>query len=331
LNSFPENPETVSESLPESLAKSQPNSLPSPAIELTVAPQDEAGSTIPTDPILTAPIHKDPSWWDFFVLVVLTALSAVILLISLVAAVLISKKWIYPHLDAPDIARLPLVLVFGQAAGYILVLAFMYFLVTRVQHRPNFLIGIHWNWPSHPGRYLFAGVLLSIALQGVAHLLPIPKNLPIDNMFRTPAEAWALSIFGTTLAPLMEELYFRGFLYPVLERYIGLAAFFLRNGDGGIAVARKEDDAVAVQRYVAMPLAILLTAAPFALLHGSQLEFAWGPVLVIFLVGLVLTMVRAYRDSVAAGLLMHVTYNGTITLAMFAATGGFRHLEKLNQ
>jgi membrane protease YdiL (CAAX protease family) len=52
---------------------------------------------------------------------------------------------------------------------------------------------------------------------------------------------------------------------------------------------------------------------------------------VIFLVGLVLTMVRAQQNSVAAGVLIHMAYNGTITVAMFAATDGFRHLEKLNQ
>jgi hypothetical protein len=54
-------------------------------------------------------------------------------------------------------------------------------------------------------------------------------------------------------------------------------------------------------------------------------------VLVIFLVGVVLAMVRAYKNSVAAGLVIHVVYNGTISALMFAGTGGFRHLEKLNQ
>ena len=99
----------------------------------------------------------------------------------------------------------------------------------------------------------------------------------------------------------MEELFFRGFLYPVLARRLGL------------------------------PVAVFLTAFAFALLHGAQLMFAWGPVLVIFLVGMVLTMVRARTNSVAASVLIHTAYNGTIAVAMFLATNGFRHLEKLNQ
>jgi len=67
------------------------------------------------------------------------------------------------------------------------------------------------------------------------------------------------------------------------------------------------------------------------LLHGPQLLNSWGPVLVIFLVGIVLTMVRAHKNSVAASLLVHVAYNGTISALMFIGTDGFRHLEKLNQ
>jgi hypothetical protein len=140
-----------------------------------------------------------------------------------------------------------------------------------------------------------------VALQALAHFLPIPKELPIDKFFQTPAEAWALGILSITLAPLMEELFFRGFLYPVLARSLGF------------------------------PVSVFLTALGFALLHGAQLMFSWGPVLVIFLVGLVLTMVRAKTNSVAAGVLIHMAYNATITVAMFAATDGFRHLERLNQ
>jgi uncharacterized protein len=184
--------------------------------------------------------------------------------------------------------------------AYLLVLAYMYILVTRERRQPSFLDAIHWNWPRGIWLYLGSGAALSLALQALAHVLPMPKELPIDTFFRTPAEAWALTIFGITLAPLMEELFFRGFLYPVLARGVGITA------------------------------AIFVTAFAFALLHGSQLKFSWGPVLVIFLVGVVLTMVRAYKNSVGAGLLIHVAYNGTISALMFAATDGFRHLEKLN-
>jgi membrane protease YdiL (CAAX protease family) len=277
LNSFSENPVAA------------PQTQPDPAAVSAAEPPVPPGATGP----------RDPAWdgWDVLRLVFLSILC---LAVGILAALLVAKRWIYPVSGIVEIARMPLVVVGGQAGGYLLVLIYMFLLVTRERRRPDFLTAIHWNWPSNAVPYLFAGFVLSLALQGLAHLLPIPKNLPIDLFFRTPGEAWALTAFSITLAPLLEELFFRGFLYPVLERRLGLSA------------------------------AVLLTAAGFALLHGSQLLFAWGPVLVIFLVGVVLTSVRAKRNSVAAGLLIHMAYNGTISVLMFIASDGFKHLEKLS-
>ena len=242
----------------------------------------------------------DPAWngWDVLRLIFLTIVA---LFIGVFTALLIARWLVYPHTHLGEVARVPLVVVAGQSLAYLLILAYMYFLVTRERGRPDFLAAIHWNWPSNVAVCVLVGFVLSLSLQLVAHFLPIPKELPIDNFFRTPAEAWALGILSVTLAPLMEELFFRGFLYPVLARRLGLT------------------------------FAVFLTALGFAALHGAQLMFSWGPVLVIFLVGLVLTMVRAKTNSVAAGVLIHMAYNGTITVAMFAATDGFRHLDKLNQ
>ena len=78
-----------------------------------------------------------------------------------------------------------------------------------------------------------------------------------------------------------------------------------------------------------VPLAIFLTGAAFGLLHGDQLNFSWA-VLIIFLVGVALTAVRAVTKSVAASFLVHVGYNGTLSTLLVVATDGFRHLEKLN-
>ncbi|MGB0041646.1 MAG: type II CAAX endopeptidase family protein [Terriglobales bacterium] len=281
---------------------------PSP-VQAERSSADSSGHTDSTDvnhapvaqpPDLVPAAPSDPAWngWD---ILRLTLLTIVALFAGVFVVLLISRWWLYPHSDLGEIAHIPLVLVAGQSVAYLLILAYMYVLVTRERHRPDFFAAIHWNWPSNIVVYVLAGFVLSVSLQGLAHFLPIPKELPIDTYFRTPAEAWALGILSVTLAPLMEELFFRGFLYPVLARSLGL------------------------------PVAVFLTALGFALLHGAQLMFSWGPVLVIFLVGIVLTMVRAKTNSVAAGVLIHMAYNGTITIAMYAATDGFRHLERLNQ
>lgn len=304
MSAFPEDPSPLR-------ASDDPRGAGAPARESEQLPLLALENTPLTHPEITPPIQdifsasvaietpRDPAWTalDLVRLVVLTigAIFAEFLVV-----VLFARFWIYPHSSFGDIARIPLVAVAGQGLAYLFVFAYMYILVTRERGRSDFLNAIHWNWPSSPAVYVLVGVVLSFALQILASRLPIPKNLPIDTFFSTPSEAWVLTIFGITLAPLMEELFFRGFLYPVLARGIGVTA------------------------------AIFITGFAFALLHGSQLMYSWGPVLVIFLVGTVLTMVRAFKNSVAASLIVHIAYNGTISALMFYATDGFRHLEKLN-
>ncbi len=51
-------------------------------------------------------------------------------------------------------------------------------------------------------------------MQFLSNFLPIPKTLPIDDFFRTPADVWMVALFGTFVAPVFEELAFRGFLLP---------------------------------------------------------------------------------------------------------------------
>src|SRR5260370_38714818 len=108
-----------------------------------------------------------------------------------------------------------------------------------------------------------------------------------------------MTAFGVLLAPIVEELFFRGFLYPALARRTGVM------------------------------VAIVLTAAGFAFIHESQLAQAWAPLLMLFLVGLVLTITRARTGSVAAGVLLHMAYNATLFALVYAASDGFKHLEKL--
>jgi membrane protease YdiL (CAAX protease family) len=136
----------------------------------------------------------------------------------------------------------------------------------------------------------------------------MPHKIEMDIFFQTPLRAWILSICGMSLVPLFEEMLFRGFLYPVLARRLGLI------------------------------LAVILTAVPFVMIHVPQLEdpkmaFAdsWGAILVISIIGFALTIVRAVKKSVAAGVLMHMAYNGFTSVLAMISTGGFRHLERITR
>ena len=214
-----------------------------------------------------------------------------------------AQRLVYHGLPWIELAQKPMLALISEFLAYIAVLFCMVVLIEGKYH-VSFLQAIGWKWPR---RYLEVaslvglGVLLLFALSGISHFLPIPKQVPFDQFFKHPMEAYLTSLFAISLGPLMEELFFRGFLYPVLARRLGVG------------------------------MGVFLTALGFGLLHAMQLGFAWGPILIIFLVGVVLTIVRAASHSVAASFLVHVAYNFTLTAIAFVGTGGFRHLERLNQ
>lgn len=242
---------------------------------------------------------EDPVWsgWDVLQIALLTIGSIVVFAL---AVALVAQRSFFRDTPFVDVVKFPMVSVVAQILAYIVVLAFMVLVVKRAPER-LFWRSIRWNWPgSKWGLFVICGTTVYFALLGLGQLLPIPKHLPIDQFFGTPQEAAFLSIMSVTIAPLMEELFFRGFLYPVLARRFGVG------------------------------MSIFLTSALFGLLHGAQLGYSWA-VLIIFFVGLVLTVVRAATKSVAASFLTHVGYNGTLSLLLFVATDGFRHLEKLTQ
>jgi uncharacterized protein len=221
--------------------------------------------------------------------------------ILIIFVALAAQKFFYRGVPWAQIVEKPLLALLTELVVYVAVAAYMFSLVEDRYDR-RFLDAISWNWPKG-GWLKFAGlgVLLLAGLEGFAHLLPIPKNVPFDQFFKHPFEAYLTSLFAISLGPLMEELFFRGFLYPVLARRMGVVK------------------------------AVILTAVGFGLIHALQLGFAWGLVLIIFLVGVVLTIVRAVTRSVASGFVVHVAYNLTLTLMGFISSDGFRHLEKLSQ
>ena len=126
-----------------------------------------------------------------------------------------------------------------------------------------------------------------------------PKSLPSTEFFKDRPSALLLGAFGILVAPLMEELFFRGFLYPAVARWTGATA------------------------------SLIITASAFTLLHGAQLGYAWAPLLLIFIVGLTLTITRMRTNSVATCVIVHMTYNFVLLLQTYIVTHGFRQLQGL--
>lgn len=249
----------------------------------------------PIEPFVTPPAENPP--WTFAEVVFLGLLA--IFLVALFQGVAIAVALHrFPHARLGDLARNARVVLPAQIVAYLGVLAIMA-LVLRSRGL-RFWKAVRWNWPSSLWVGVLAvGVLLSVIIQLSSSLLPIPKQLPIDQFFASTFDAYLLAIFGVTLAPLMEELYFRGFLYPVLARKLGFWP--------GVAI----------------------TAAAFALIHASQLAHSWGPLLLLFIVGFVLTLARARTFSVGTSFLIHVGYNATLFTVMYFVTDHFHNLQRL--
>ena len=187
-----------------------------------------------------------------------------------------------------------------QLVVYVAIIGCMALLVWG-RHRTSLLQAVRWNAPDR--RRALNAVIVGAALAMVSDIGEIvlhpwiPKSLPITEYFRDRPSALLLAAFAILVAPLMEEIVFRGFLFPGLARWMGVVP------------------------------SILITASAFTLLHGSQLGYSWAPLLLIFVVGLVLTVTRAVTKSVATCVIIHMAYNFALMAQTFIFTHGFRQLQ----
>ena len=244
---------------------------------------------------ITSPA-ENPVWngWDVLLIIGLTLAT---IFVSQFAILLGAHYFFYPHSSLMELAQRPLLLLISQ---YVIDLAVVIYLLLLIEgkYRAPFGSAIRWRWPRNAWGLLLLGAFMLLVLSLLENLLPMPKDTPFDKLFARPRDAYLIAIIAVSLGPLVEELFFRGFLYPVLARRWGIA------------------------------WAVFLTALPFALMHMPQYGYAWGALAVIFIVGVVCGTVRALTKSVGASFLVHVGYNGVQMIIALFVTRGFTHMPK---
>jgi uncharacterized protein len=281
--SSPDNPQPDRPLLP-----SEPR-LSAPPIPYSVPPPTAASSRVPK-------AGENPVWSGWDVLVIATLTLGILFVVQLVI-VLAARQFADPHRSWIEVEQKPVLALLAELVAYFAVGLYMFLLVEGKYHA-RFWPAIRWNWPGVAGLSLFGVGVLMLGFDALGRFLPMPKTTPFDQFFERPMDAYLTVAFAVTLGPLMEEPFFRGFLYPVIARRMGVA------------------------------WGVILTALPFGLMHYAQYR-SWSAVLIIILVGVVLTTVRAVTKSVAASFLAHVGYNGTLMVLAAVATDGFRHMEKV--
>lgn len=170
-----------------------------------------------------------------------------------------------------------------QSLIYLLLLGVLYLMVS-VRYGQPFWRALGWTFAYRGAMLCFiAGPPLSIGLAALGVLLRAPVvESKVEEMITGRASLFMVVLFGSVLGPIFEEVVFRGFLFPLLARSVG-----------------------------AWP-GIVLTAIPFALLHGPQDQWAWQQVLLVGLAGVAFGYTRYKTGSTAASTLVHAGYNGTL-------------------
>jgi uncharacterized protein len=238
---------------------------------------------VPTSdsPVFPA-VEENPPWTGWDVLRIGLLMFVVPYLIIPIVALIVQKAF-YRGMGIVAVAQKPWVALASQFGWYVVIAAYMIMFVEGTFHQ-RFWPAIRWFWPRRYWASLVAVGMALVSLQTLERFFHVPKHIPLEDFLSTPLAAILTAIFAVSFGPLMEELFFRGFLYPVIARRAG------------------------------MLVAIMITSVAFGLIHAAQLGFAWGLVLIIFLVGTVLTVVRAKTGSVAASFVVHVAYNSTLVI-----------------
>lgn len=122
----------------------------------------------------------------------------------------------------------------------------------------------------------FSGGLLS-------RLIPSTAVAPVEALATMPSGMLAFAAVAV-VAPIAEEVFFRGFLYGALAGRFGQRA------------------------------ALLGSTLVFALIHLPQQWGAWGAFASVAALGLVLGLLRRYSHGTVAPALAHLTHNAVVTL-----------------
>lgn len=180
----------------------------------------------------------------------------------------------------------------SQSVFFALLVVALYLLVS-VRYAQPFWRSMGWSRPVRGAWWCAAGgPVLALAVGSLGVLLRAPEIPdPVKGLITGRASLAIVMLFAVALGPIYEELFFRGFLFPLLKKSFGAVA------------------------------GVLLSALPFALLHGGQYQWAWQQITLVGIAGAAFGYVRHRTGSTAASTILHGCFNLTQFVAFLLLRG----------
>lgn len=179
---------------------------------------------------------------------------------------------------------LTVVRIASSGAAHLVTFALAWYVVTDGGRNP-FFASVGWGWRPRYTPATVVSVFLTLfaanILMGWAfHRLGLePESTPFDEILKMPAARVAVALFAVVSAPFVEEVVFRGVLYPAVARHVGRVA------------------------------AIVVVAALFLGVHVQQYAGSVAYLLPLGLLSLALTGLRAYSGSILPSFALHLLFN----------------------
>ena len=236
-------------------------------------------------PAPAAPPERDP-FWNYGDLLIFAGLTLPCLLLGL--GVVKAVFWIFQlHPAVRTWELLAAQFVFYALLSGVLVALF------RMQYDRPFWRSLGWVTPRLPlFSIVTSGVGFAMAVMLLSALIRTPQiESPLTKLLKDPTSLVLVAIFGSVVAPVCEELLFRGFLQPLLVRSLGAVA------------------------------GIVATALPFGLLHFYEYGKSWRHVLLISISGAAFGWMRHATGSTKAAAGMHSSYNAFQFVLLMMAKG----------
>jgi len=199
------------------------------------------------------------------------------------------------HVPVDLVQKHPVFLLVLQCVFYVFILGFL-FLLAKFQHQQPFWKSLGWKKPTarQVAGYLLGGGGLAIAVSLALAMWPDARAFPLEGLFNSRTASYAIGAFAISVAPVVEELVFRGLLFAIFERAVG------------------------------MRFAVIATAVLFAGLHVQEYWPAWHHMIMILVVGMVFSLARGMTGSLAPSIILHIGYNAFIMTGFFVSNQHFR-------